>query len=83
MGLGDGSLESFVVGERGEIGEGKRVQLGSSLRGLVRFGGQGNLFVVCDRPTVVSRVGDRLRYSGVNLKVCPFLLKVGERTTDF
>lgn len=73
-GLGDGSLTSFVVDKAsGSIVESTRktVTLGTRPIVMCAFTTKGvvSVFVSSDRPTVISRAGDKLVYSSVNLKV--------------
>ncbi|KAI5474794.1 DNA damage-binding protein 1 [Pseudohyphozyma bogoriensis] len=75
VGLGDGSLSSFVVERSGEgfrVDEAskKEVTLGSLPIAFREFVAAGvvSVLVMSDRPTIVSREGDRLKYSSVNLK---------------
>lgn len=76
IGLGDGTLTSFVVNDASEIVESTRktVTLGSRPIVMCAFDTKNgrNVFVSSDRPTVISRKGDKLVYSSVNLKVSVF-----------
>jgi DNA damage-binding protein 1 len=73
-GLGDGSLTSFIVDAATStiaVGSEKTVTLGTKPILMCSFAPKGvtNVFVSSDRPTIISRSGDRLVYSSVNLKV--------------
>ncbi|KAK4702664.1 DNA damage-binding protein 1, partial [Phenoliferia sp. Uapishka_3] len=80
-GMGDGSVASYVLDTESWAVQGsskKTLTLGTTPVSLKVFVAKGsvNVFVSSDRPTIISRSGDRLVYSSVNLKdinsVVPF-----------
>lgn len=73
-GMGDGSVASYVLDVASwavEESSKKTLSLGSTPVSLRLFTTKGavNIFVSSDRPTIISRSGERLVYSSVNLKV--------------
>ncbi|KAL8286521.1 hypothetical protein RQP46_004538 [Phenoliferia psychrophenolica] len=80
-GMGDGSVASYVLDAPSWTvveSSKKTLSLGSTPVSLRLFATKGavNVFVASDRPTIISRSGERLVYSSVNLKdinsVVPF-----------
>lgn len=74
-GLGDGTLTSYGVDTSNFsliAGTEKTVTIGTKPVTVYSFAPKGvvNVFASSDRPTIISRAGDRLVYSSVNLKVC-------------
>jgi DNA damage-binding protein 1 len=78
VGLGDGQLLRFHLGEDGVLGEHKRITLGTRPIALRAFANKGatHVFAGSDRPTVISSANGKLTFSGVNareiLLACPF-----------
>lgn len=76
VGLGDGTLISYAFGPNGTVRQDSRktVVLGREPLFMVSLdSAQGpSVFVSSDRPTIVSRDNDRLKYSTVSLKVRKF-----------